>query len=184
MGKITKNVFSTHKAYFGTGEPQKNSDIHAAQSVEPLLPAGVKIEGSESYQSNTNGVEALYPTNYIKTAIDIRSQLSEAVNSQFQGNFELIDILDSANFSYGKFNGDGTKTVFETSYKINDAGILDINWISARQIENNAWRESIENIGGLPPSSAPNFVNPIVNRKYKDDNESVAGVPPLYPNLK
>jgi hypothetical protein len=61
---------------------------------------------------------------------------------------------------------------------------LDISWVSARSIENNAWRESIENIGGLPPSSVPNYVNPIVNRDYKDDDDSVAGVPPLYPNLK
>jgi len=42
MGKITKNVFSTHKAYFGTGEPQRNSDIHTDQSVDPLLPSGVQ----------------------------------------------------------------------------------------------------------------------------------------------
>jgi hypothetical protein len=184
MGKVTKNVFSTHKAYFGTGEPPKNSGIPADQSVLPLYPSGIKIEGSESVQSNTDGAEALYPTAYIKTAIDIRSQLSEAVRSQFQGTFELIDILDSSKFSYGKNDQNGDKTIYETSYKINDAGILDINWISARSIQDNSWRESIENTGGLPPSSPPNSFNPIVNRDYKDDDDSVTGIPPLYPNLK
>jgi len=155
---MEKNVFSTYKTVLGGGMPSKNSE----KEVEGLLPAGV--------QGNT------------KTVNDLRSQLSEAVRLQFQGLYELFDIIDSAKFSYGKFESEGIKTTFETTFKINESGVLDVSWINARAIQNNSWKDAIENAGGLPPTSMP---YPIINRMFNedDDNDNADDVEPLLPIL-
>lgn len=165
MGKILKNQFSSYRSgYIGTGEPSKN--VSNDQSVEPMLPRGL--------QGNT------------KVVNDLLSELSEGVRIEFQGEMRLFEILDSKKFTYGKDESDGSKITYETTYKINDAGVVAINWTFARKIQDNAWRQSIENDGGLPLSSPPNPVSPVINRILDNDEEDddTSGVEPMLPNIR
>jgi hypothetical protein len=61
MGKIIKNVFSTHRAYFGTGESQKNPDTKSDQPIDILYPSFVKVGSDQSDIQDNNGVEILLP---------------------------------------------------------------------------------------------------------------------------
>jgi len=145
MNKTTYGVYSTYRSQLGNGEPVKKYETRSQKEpedklqVEPLYPTGFGMSEHSNIQDN-EGVEVLYPAGVqvnTRTVNDLRSQLSEAVRLEFQGLYELFEILDSERFSYGKFQDNGTKTVFESSYRINESGILDVSWTSSRSIETN-----------------------------------------------
>jgi hypothetical protein len=150
MGKITKNVFSTYHSQLGGGLPVKNcsgcvKNISKASllndsAVEPLYPTGVIISGQRNIQDNTE-IEPLLPvgvtriTNNSGTIPDVRMQLAEACRIEYQGNVEVIDILDSTTFTFERADFEGIRHLYQASYKINDSGILSVNFLSVRQLE-------------------------------------------------
>ena len=146
MGKTEYGVYSTYRSQLGNGEPSKNYESYSQKEpednsqVEPLFPAGFGLSEQSNIQDNANEVEALLPpgmrvTNNVATDIDIRSKLGEACRIEFQGSGELIDILDSKSFTFEKTDFEGIKHLYSATYSINDNGVLNVNWITARHLE-------------------------------------------------
>ena len=143
-GKIEYGVYSTVKSQLGGGSPVKNYEAYSQEQpidyskVEPLYPVGVILgSGGDGIQRNTGGVEPLLPAGLMSNvAMDeqIRSKLAEACRIEYQGTAELIDILDSKSFTFEKTNFEGIKHLYQATYSINDNGILNVNWITAREL--------------------------------------------------
>jgi hypothetical protein len=116
------------------------------------------------------------------TIPDLRSQLAEACRVEFQGCAELKEIIDSSMFTYDLTDQGGNKTEYQATFKILSSGVLDVNWTSARQIQENQTRNMINSTGGLAPTTLPNEFSPIINRTYLDDDNDDE-VPKLLPNI-
>ncbi len=142
--KIHKNVFSTYNSILGTGTPVKaRNEIQVTNSIQQddqpgdvLFPAGVKAGSSRTIiQENSEGPQHLYPTANIATVVNLRMQLAEAVQNEFQNCAVLVDLLDSSTFTYTRTFNDGIVRKYQASFKINSNGILDVSWLSSRELD-------------------------------------------------